>query len=49
MGALALCAWGLTACSTKGEQAEVKEETEQIEAAHIEGRDAAGIHQQTTA
>lgn len=32
----------MTACSSKGEQAEVKEETEQIiEAAHNEGREAA--------
>lgn len=31
----------LTACSTKGEQAEVKEEAAQIEAAHLDGREAA--------
>lgn len=40
-GTVMLCAWGFSACSSKGEQAEVKEETEQIEEAHIAGRDAA--------
>lgn len=32
---------GLCACSTKGEQAEVREEAAQIEAAHLDGREAA--------
>lgn len=30
-----------TGCSTRGEQAEVKEEATQIEAAHLDGREAA--------